>query len=216
MAHSDAASDNAKEPIASQFAEREGVVSDTLKRVFIYGINYAPELTGVGRYTGAIGRYLADRGVAVDVVTAPPHYPGWAPRDGFCNRYSVERQSSQRITRCPLILRKKMLGIWRLIAPLSFAATSAPLALWRILTTRPQAVLCVEPTLASAPLALLAAKLVGARTFLHVQGGLVETFGIRRGTPDACRLRSRRDDFVQDARSTRKQRRRGPKALSHS
>ena len=123
--------------------------------------------TGVGRYTGAIGRYLADHGVAVDVVTAPPHYPGWAPRDGFRNRYSIERQSSQRITRCPLILRKKMLGIWRLIAPLSFAATSRAAGPLAHSHNAPAGSTRVEPTLASAPLALLAAKLVGKCTFLH-------------------------------------------------
>jgi colanic acid biosynthesis glycosyl transferase WcaI len=41
--------------------------------------------------------------------------------------------------------------------------------IWRILRTRPDVVMCIEPTLFSAPSAFLAARLVGARSVLHVQ-----------------------------------------------
>jgi colanic acid biosynthesis glycosyl transferase WcaI len=53
--------------------------------------------------------------------------------------------------------------------PLSFALVAAAIVLWRGLRTRPDAVLCVEPTLFCAPAALLAARCVGARAILHVQ-----------------------------------------------
>lgn len=62
-----------------------------------------------------------------------------------------------------------MRGLWRFAAPMSFALSSAPVAFWQILRRRPSVVLCVEPTLASAPAALLAARLVSARLVLHVQ-----------------------------------------------
>ncbi len=140
-----------------------------MKRIVIYGINYAPEPIGVGRYSSDIGDYLARQGVQVEVITAVPHYPGWAVRDNYRNRYSVEQKSGVRITRCPLILRSDVRGFWRLVAPLSFAITSAPVALWRIFHTRPDVVLCIEPTILAAPAALLGAKFVGARSVLHVQ-----------------------------------------------
>jgi colanic acid biosynthesis glycosyl transferase WcaI len=138
-------------------------------RVFIYGINYAPEPTGVGRYTGEIGSYLAQQGMDVNVVTAVPHYPGWIVRDGYRNRYSVERIGGVKITHCPLFLKTEMRGVWRVVAPLTFALMSAPIAFWNILAMRPNTVLCIEPTLFSAPAALLAARIIGARTVLHVQ-----------------------------------------------
>jgi colanic acid biosynthesis glycosyl transferase WcaI len=69
----------------------------------------------------------------------------------------------------PLFLKENMGGIWRLIAPMSFALTSAPVVLWQILRKRPDIVICVEPTLFAAPLAILAAKAIGARTVLHSQ-----------------------------------------------
>jgi len=139
------------------------------KKIILYGMNFAPEITGVGKYTGEIADYLTGQGAHVTVVTTPPHYPGWSVRDGYTNSYSVERKKDTTIFRVPLFLKENMGGIWRLIAPLSFAATSAPVVLWNILRHRPQFVICVEPTLFASPLAILAAKAVGARTVLHVQ-----------------------------------------------
>jgi colanic acid biosynthesis glycosyl transferase WcaI len=139
------------------------------RNILLYGMNFAPEIAGVGKYTGEIADYLTGQGASVTVVTTPPHYPGWSVRDGYSNAYSTERKKDMTIVRVPLFLKENMGGIWRLIAPLSFAATSAPVVLWRILKDRPQFVICVEPTLFAAPLAILAAKAVGARTVLHVQ-----------------------------------------------
>lgn len=138
--------------------------------LLLYGMNFSPELTGIGRYSGELGAGLVQRGLAVDVVTTPPHYPGWFVRPGHsARRFQRERTGGLDVLRCPIVLHKAGAGIWRLIAPLSFAAASAPAVVWRILTRRPRAVLCVEPTLFAAPVALLAAKLVRARTVLHVQ-----------------------------------------------
>jgi len=141
----------------------------TPERILIYGINYTPEPIGVGRYSGELGSYLGRQGVIVDVVTAVPHYPGWSVSGAYRNRYCTETLDGVRIWRCPLFLKKQMRGIWRVLAPLSFAITSAPVAFWLILKKRPRTVLCIEPTLLSAPAAILAAKLIGARTVLHVQ-----------------------------------------------
>lgn len=138
-------------------------------RIVIYGMNYAPEIAGVGKYTGEIGAYLGARGCDVTVVTTTPHYPGWQVRDGYRNRFSREIRDGVSILRVPLLLRSQMRGIWRLIAPLSFAVTSAPVVFWTILRRRPGTVICVEPTLFAAPVALLAASIIGAKTVLHVQ-----------------------------------------------
>jgi len=132
-------------------------------------MNYTPEPIGVGRYSGELGAYLAKAGFLVDVVTASPHYPGWAVRGGYGNRYMTEYIDGARVTHCPLFLTRKMRGIRRAVAPFSFALSSAPVVIWRALTLRPDTVLCVEPTLFAAPAGLLAARLAGARTVLHVQ-----------------------------------------------
>src|ERR1700683_2193677 len=138
-------------------------------KILIHGINYAPELIGVGRYTRDLAEYLVRRGHPVEVITAPPHYPGWWVRPPYrAYMYSSEQLNGVTVRRCPLLLHRSGKGIWRFLAPLTFALTAAPLAAWRILRSRPDVVVCVEPTLFSAPVAALAAKIVGARTVLHV------------------------------------------------
>ncbi len=137
--------------------------------ILLYGMNYAPELIGVGRYSGEIGAYLAERGFRVRVITTPPHYPGWRVDPPYrALRYSREWLEGVEIRRCPILLGKTMRGFWRLVAPASFAVSSAPLALWTLLVDRPRIVLCIEPTLLVAPIALVA-RLYGARVVLHVQ-----------------------------------------------
>lgn len=138
--------------------------------IVIVGLNYAPELVGVGRYTGEIGHYLGSQGHKTWVVTTPPHYPEWSVKHPHSSwRYLSETSDDIRLIRCPILLRRNMRGIWRLIAPLSFAISSAPVVLWTVLRRRPDVVFCVEPTLFAAPMALLAAKLISARAVLHVQ-----------------------------------------------
>ena len=138
-------------------------------KILIHGINYAPELIGVGRYTRDLAEFLARRESQVEVITAPPHYPGWWVRPPYrAYIYSSETLNGVTVRRCPILLHRTGKGIWRLLAPLTFALTAAPVVVWRILRSRPDVVVCVEPTLFSAPAAVLAAKIVGARTVLHV------------------------------------------------
>ena len=127
-------------------------------------------MTGVGRYAGELAEGLVQRGQDVEVVCPPPHYPGWYVRAPYrAGRYAAERLGGVKVWRCPIFIKRDASGFARLASSLSFALTAAPVLVWRILAKRPDVVLCVEPTLATAPVALLAAKLVGASTVLHVQ-----------------------------------------------
>ena len=140
------------------------------QRVLIFGMNYAPELAGVGRYTGEIAEFLQGRGSDVVVVTTPAHYPGWTIQKPFKRwSYSVERRNGVKVIRCPLVLRRDIGGIWRLIAPLTFALAAAPVVLWQFFRHRPQIALSIVPTLLGAPLVLLGAAFSGAKTVLHMQ-----------------------------------------------
>ena len=60
-------------------------------RILIHGINFSPELTGIGKYTGEMAEWLAAQGHEVRVVTAPPYYPQWKVADGYsAARYKRE------------------------------------------------------------------------------------------------------------------------------
>ena len=62
-------------------------------RILIHGINFSPELTGIGKYSGEMAAWLAAQGHEVRVVTAPPYYPQWQLTEGYKNTWL--RESTQ-------------------------------------------------------------------------------------------------------------------------
>ncbi len=140
-------------------------------KILLYGINFTPELTGIGKYTGELTAWLAARGHDVRVVTAPPYYPAWAVSPGFANAYSTAPMAGApgvHVHRCPLWVPPQPGGAKRLVHLASFALSSLPVMLAQIFW-RPQAVWVVEPALFCAPTALVVARLSGAKAWLHVQ-----------------------------------------------
>ena len=145
-------------------------------RILIYGVNYAPELIGIGKYTSEMAEWLAARGHAVRVVAAPPHYPAWKIDDGYRGwKYGKETIRGVEVFRCPIWAPRRPEGVSRLLHPLSFALLSLPVMLAQIFW-RPAVVFVVEPMLFCAPGALAAACLSGAKAWLHVQDYEVEAF----------------------------------------
>ncbi len=139
-------------------------------RILLLGLNYAPELTGIGKYSGEMMEWLAGRGHEVRVVTTPPYYPAWKVHQDY-NPLAYSREESPagvRIYRCPLWVPSRPNGLSRLIHLGSFATSSLPVMLASVLW-RPDLVLSVEPAFFGAPSAILTAFLCGAASWLHVQ-----------------------------------------------
>lgn len=138
-------------------------------RILIYGLNFAPEQTGVGKYTGELAEFLSEKKQDVRVITTPPYYPGWSIWPGYSGwKYQKETWRGVEIFRCPVWLPKKKSGIKRLLYLASFALSSIPV-LPRQWLWKPDIVFCVAPTLLSVPSGLLLARLSGARAWLHIQ-----------------------------------------------
>lgn len=139
-------------------------------KIMLLSLNYAPELTGIGKFNAELCEWLAARGHAVQVVCAPPYYPGWSVHSGYVGwRYTKEKLGRANVTRCPIYLPKKVTGRRRLIHLASFGLSSFPVALWHAFAWRPDVILMTEPPLAAAPAAILASRLCGCRAVLHVQ-----------------------------------------------
>jgi colanic acid biosynthesis glycosyl transferase WcaI len=139
-------------------------------RILVYGLNYAPELTGIGKYTGEMSAWLAERGHEVRVVTAPPYYPAWRIREDYRGAgYRTERVPGQpTVFRTPLYVPERPTGIKRIVHLFSFMLGSFPVVL-RHMFWEPQIIFTVEPTFFCAPVALFAASCAGAACWLHVQ-----------------------------------------------
>jgi colanic acid biosynthesis glycosyl transferase WcaI len=142
-------------------------------QVLLYGLNYEPELTGIGKYSGEMARWLADRCHEVQVVTAPPYYPEWRIREGHVStRYINDQSVAQpglRVLRCPLWVPRRVTGKTRVLHLMSFALSSGPVLFWMALKRRPAVIMLVVPTLVCAPAALLVGKLLRIPVWLHVQ-----------------------------------------------
>lgn len=148
-------------------------------KILIHGINYAPELTGVGKYSAEMAVLLASRGHEVRVVCAPPYYPEWHVAKGYVSwRYQREVRDGVAIWRAPLWVPARPSGLKRLLHLASFAATSLPLLAWQALW-RPDVVLLVAPALMCAPGALMLARMTRASAWLHIQDYEVDAaFGL--------------------------------------
>ena len=139
-------------------------------KILVNSINHAPELTGIGKYTGEMVRWLTEQGHEVRVVTAPPYYPSWKISKGYSSfLYKRERIDGARVIRCPLWVPKKTTGFKRIVHLASFASTSFPVMLWNSLFWRPDVVLVIEPPFLCVPGALLSAWISGAKSWLHIQ-----------------------------------------------
>lgn len=153
-------------------------------KILLYGINYIPELTGIGKYSGEMARWLADQGHEVQVVTAPPYYPDWKVRGGFAGwHFSRSEEEGVSVIRCPLYVPAKPSALKRVLHLTSFSLSSS-LAVLGQLRWRPDLVILVVPTLFCAPQALLLAKLCRAKSVLHIQDYEVDALfglGIARG-----------------------------------
>lgn len=137
--------------------------------IFILGLNFHPEPTGIGRYTGEMAAYLADQGHQVRVITTPPYYPQWRVWEGYrASAYQQEHWQGVEVLRCPLWVPRRQSGLKRLMHLASFAFSSLP-KLAAQAGWKPDVVLCVAPSLMNSPFALWFARRVGARAWLHVQ-----------------------------------------------
>ncbi len=144
-------------------------------RILIYGLNYVPELTGIGKYTGEFAVWLSEQNHEIRVVCAPPYYPAWQISQGYANWWQHGQESDRlSIYRCPLWVPNKPSGLKRILHLLSFAISSFPIILWQALRWKPDLVFVIAPAIACSLGAKVAANLGGAKSWLHIQDLEVE------------------------------------------
>lgn len=148
------------------------------KNVLLISLNYAPEPVGIGPYSAGLAEALAARGHAVAVIAGKPYYPQWqvypAYRDGL---WSTAEEHGVEVTRCPHYVPAEPGSLKRILHLASFALTALPRALRMALrgrAERPQVVMVIAPALLSVLTAWIAARLAGAKLWIHVQDFEVE------------------------------------------
>jgi colanic acid biosynthesis glycosyl transferase WcaI len=138
-------------------------------KILIYSANFAPEPTGIGKYSGEMAAWLAAHGHEVRAVVAPPYYPQWQVDPGY--RWPPFRREEWKgvdVWRAPLWVPKSPGGGARVLHLLSFAFTSFPVMLYQVFW-QPDLVISVAPAFVCTPAALVTARLCGAQAWLHMQ-----------------------------------------------
>ncbi len=138
-------------------------------RVLVIGVNYAPDLIGVAKYNTELCESLTALGHSVRIITAPPYYPDWRiPPEYRRTWYRRQHLNGVEVVRVPLYVPRRPTGMKRLVHHVSFMLAAAVPSLTAAIAWKPDIVLAVAPSLLSAQVGALAAKLTGAASWLHV------------------------------------------------
>lgn len=110
--------------------------------ILVYGINFYPELTGIGKYTGDMCFELA-RKHDVSMISAFPYYPNWKVQAPYSNRWwKKEVIRGVKVIRCPLFVPEKVSSIKRILHECSFLFSSS-FALLSLLFKPIDVVVCI-------------------------------------------------------------------------
>jgi colanic acid biosynthesis glycosyl transferase WcaI len=180
-------------------------------KILVYSMNFMPELAGIGKYSGEMAEWLHARGHEVRVIASPPFFPQWSVFEGHSARaWRTSDWNGIRIFRCPTWIPARPRALGRIAHLLSFTLSSIPVLLAQV-RWKPDVVFVVEPPVSCAPAALCFSKLLGIRSWLHIQDyevdaafdlGWLRGERVRRFAQAAERWLMRRFDRVSSISST--------------
>ena len=136
-------------------------------RVVVWGINYAPEFTGIAPHNVALCEFLNAKGHEVLMVTGFPYYPSWVKRSEDQGRfYQTDRINGVSVHRCWQFVPKRVSALGRILHEASFVFTST----LRLLTlSGADAYLIISPPLLLGVGGWVIGKIKNAPFVFHVQ-----------------------------------------------
>ena len=138
-------------------------------KILLISLNYAPELTGIGFYSGELAQQLARGGHKVSVACSYPFYPDWKRHASYtASGWSKAEESGVHVERCPCYIPHRSNGLRRIIHYITFALADMKPVISIARRDRPDIVMLVAPALLAALPALVAARISGARSWLHI------------------------------------------------
>lgn len=136
-------------------------------RVIVWGINYAPEFTGIAPHSVALCEFLREEGHDVKMVTSFPYYPTWQKRAEDHGRlYRTDLVKGVPVHRCWHFVPARVSALKRILHEGSFVFFSTLRALF---LPRPDVYIVVSPPLLLGVAAWLVGKLKRAPFVFHVQ-----------------------------------------------
>ena len=136
-------------------------------RVVAWGINYAPEVTGIAPHTVALCEFLQTRGHDVEMVTTFSYYPTWRklPEDEG-KLYRTDIVNRLPVHRCCQFVPPRVSAVKRILHEASFIVTST---LRTLSLKRADVYVVVSPPLLLGAAAWFVGKIERAPFVFHVQ-----------------------------------------------
>jgi colanic acid biosynthesis glycosyl transferase WcaI len=136
-------------------------------RIVVWGINYAPEFTGIAPHSVALCEFLLGQGHDVEMVTSFPYYPTWQKRPEDRGRlYRTDVVNGVPVHRCWHFVPARVSALKRIFHEGSFVFISTLRALF---LRRPDVFVVVSPPLLLGVAAWIVGKLKRAPFVFHVQ-----------------------------------------------
>lgn len=136
-------------------------------KITVWGINYAPEVAGIGPCNAALCEFLKSRGDDVRMITSFAYYPAWRKSPVDRRRlYRTDQVNGVKVHRCWHYVPSEPRVFRRMLHEASFVASS----FLRLLTLpRPDIYVVVSPPLLLGFAAWLLSVVKGAPFLFHVQ-----------------------------------------------
>jgi len=136
-------------------------------KILVWGINYAPEATGIGPCNTTLCEFLRGAGHDVEMVTTFSYYPAWKKGAEDCGAiWRTDVINGVPVHRCWHYVPERVCWWKRIIHEATFVLTSLPRMLTR---PQPDLVITVSPPLLLGPASWLVSLLRGTRYVFHVQ-----------------------------------------------
>jgi colanic acid biosynthesis glycosyl transferase WcaI len=136
-------------------------------RVIVWGINYAPEFTGIAPHTVALCEFLRGRGDDVEMVTSFAYYPTWQKRpEDRGQLYRTDKINDVTVHRCWHFVPVRVSALKRILHEATFVFTSALRALT---LPRPDVFVVVSPPLLLGTAAWFVGAIKRSPFVFHVQ-----------------------------------------------
>jgi colanic acid biosynthesis glycosyl transferase WcaI len=136
-------------------------------RAIVWGINYAPEFTGIAPHNVALCEFLHARGVDVSMVTAFAYYPSWEKRaEDRSHLYRTDVINDVPVYRCWQFVPARVSALKRIFHEASFVFISTLRAL---ALPRADVYVLVSPPLLLGVAGWLVGKIKRAPFVFHVQ-----------------------------------------------
>jgi colanic acid biosynthesis glycosyl transferase WcaI len=139
-------------------------------KLFIYGINYSPELTGIGKYTGEMSEWLAEQKHEVEVFTGKPYYPEWKVHIDYKKKWwYTEKRNGVLVHRVPMYVPNKLNSLKRMLHEFSFVFNLLPFWFMSLFQKKADIVIVIAPPFHLGLLPLIYSKIKNTKIIYHIQ-----------------------------------------------